>query len=121
MLNDILELVRAGFSKQEIMDLLVKEQHTPTPAQEQPQPAPEHVAESAQKPAPPAESAQQPAQDQPQPDFNRFLTLIRGEFDDMKRAMQVQNINTAVQPKTKSIDDLADDALASIIMPKKKG
>lgn len=127
--NELLELVRAGFTKQEIMELLGKEQPAPQPAAKpEPQHAPQPAAQPEPQPAaqPEPQHAPQPAQpeqqdEQPKLDFNHFLTVMRGEFDGLKKAMQVQNINTAVQPHTKSIDELADDALASIITPKKKG
>jgi len=99
--DEIMNLVNAGFNKDEILRLSGLQPAEPAPAPD-PEPAP--------APAPAPEPAPAPA---PAPDM---LGQILGKFDEMSRTMQELAIKNSQQPKTET----ADDILAAIIRPPRK-
>lgn len=125
-LNTILELVKAGFTKDEIMQM--EQPTTPnanpepvqtpviTPAQE-PEPAPAQVVEPvavavpAPAPAPAPQPVQTPAQDQP-----TMADIMQG-IAKLTSAVQANAIAQSVIPQGLQNPPSAEDMLAEIIRP----
>ena len=118
--EDILALVRAGFSRQEI---LAMNQTQPAPADQEPkdpQPAPaDPQPEAAPQPAPadPQPAADPPAADPPQPAGPGIADLLK-ELQSLREAVQAGNRNSAQQPEQARVS--GEDILAGIIRPPKK-
>ena len=100
--NDILELVRAGFTKEEIFTLAGA------------QPAPEQKPE--EKPEEKQPEQKQPEQKQPAPQQYDMLGTILDKLDKAAQQMQELAIKQSQQPPKET----ADDILAAIIRPPKK-
>ena len=121
-LNTILELVKAGFTKDEIMQM---EQPTnPAPVTEpvqtpdannphvaEPQPAPAQVVE----PVAPAVPAPQPVQT-PAPDQPTMADIMQG-IAKLTSAVQANAIAQSVIPQGLQTPPSAEDMLAEIIRP----
>ena len=125
-LNTILELVKAGFTKDEIMQM---EQPTvqnpnpePVPAQvDTPAPTPEHqpvqaqvvepVAPAVPTPTPAPQPVQTPAQDQP-----TMADIMQG-IAKLTSAVQANAIAQSVIPQGLQNPPSAEDMLAEIIRP----
>ena len=127
-LNTILELVKAGFTKDEIMQMAqptnpvpVAEpvqtpdgNHTPV---EEPQPAPAQVVEPvapavpAPAPVPVPQPVQTPAQDQP-----TMADIMQG-IAKLTSAVQANAIAQSVIPQGLQTSPSAEDMLAEIIRP----
>ena len=123
-LNTILELVKAGYTKDEIMQM---EQPTPTdpnpqpvpvpvenPAQPtEPQPVPAQVVEPVAPavPAPAPQPVQTPAQDQP-----TMADIMQG-IAKLTSAVQANAIAQSVIPQGLQTPPSAEDMLAEIIRP----
>ena len=99
-LEDVMALVRAGFTKDEISAMTAPE---PAPA-----PAPEPAADPAPEPA--ADPAPEPAAD-PAPQFSRTEALLR----EILGAVQMGNINKATTEPP--VEKGADVVTARIINP----
>ena len=113
--NDILALVRAGYTKEEISAMSatsspVKES-VPTPAEELPAPVPAPVEEAV--PAPVPAPAPTPTQEQTQPST---ADLMR-EIAKLTSAVQANAIAHSVLPQGGYQQPTAEDALAEIIRP----
>ena len=111
--NDILALVRAGYSKEEISAMSatpssVKEP-VPAPAEEVPAPTPAPAEEPIPAPTP----APQPAPEQTQPST---ADLMR-EIAKLTSAVQANAIAHSVLPQGSYQQPTAEDALAEIIRP----
>ena len=110
--EDILALVRAGFSRSEI--LAMSQPAEPAPAE--PQPDPEPAPQPDPEPAPaapqpePTPAAPQPAP-APQPSNQDVLAAIQG----LTAAIQNINRNSAQQPGQSRIT--GDDVMAGFIRP----
>ena len=119
-LNTILELVKAGFTKDEIMQMAQpttpvtnpEPVQTPvdTPAQET-EPAPAQVAEPVAPAVPAPVPAQQPAQDQP-----TMADIMQG-IAKLTSAVQANAIAQSVIPQGLQNPPSAEDMLAEIIRP----
>ena len=113
--EDILALVRAGFTRSEILAM-----QTPAaePAPAEPQPDPEPAPQLEPEPAPaapqpePTPAAPQPAP-APQPSNQDVLAAIQG----LTAAIQNINRNSAQQPGQSRIT--GDDVMAGFIRPPK--
>lgn len=119
-LNTILELVKAGFTKDEIMQMA---QPTPaesntvpvqspveTPVQEtEPKPVPSQVVE----PVPAPQPVPQPAQQEAQPTMAELMQSIA----KLTSAVQANAIAQSVIPSGVSNPPSAEDMLAEIIRP----
>lgn len=107
-LNDLLELVRAGFSKDEITALI--SQTMPAQPAADPEVIPEVKEEPAKEPEVKEEEGKIPADDK----YDRLLEAV----EKLTNAQIRSNINNAsfdgVPEKT------SDDIIASILMPPKK-
>ena len=119
-LNTILELVKAGYTKDEIMQM--EQPTTPvtnpepvqtpvdTPTQEA-EPAPAQVAEPVAPAVPAPVPAQQPAQDQP-----TMADIMQG-IAKLTSAVQANAIAQSVIPQGLQNPPSAEDMLAEIIRP----
>lgn len=125
-LNTILELVKAGFTRNEIMqmaqpqtpvtDTVPAVEPTTTPAlQTEPIPAPVDVpvavAVPAAQPAPTPQPVQVPAQDQP------TMAQVMESIAKLTSAVQANAIAQSVIPQGISNPPSAEDMLAEIIRP----
>ena len=123
-LNTILELVKAGFTKDEIMQMAPPTTQNPNPepvqapvnnpAPEQ-EPAPaqvvEPVAPAVPAPAPVHQPVQTPAQDQP-----TMADIMQG-IAKLTSAVQANAIAQSVIPQGLQTPPSAEDMLAEIIRP----
>lgn len=117
--NDILALVRAGYTKEEISAMSANPNPAPEPVQSSPveepveehetAPAPAHVPTPAPAPAP----APAPTQEQTQPST---ADLMR-EIAKLTSAVQANAIAHSVLPQGGYQQPTAEDALAEIIRP----
>ena len=123
-LTDILLLVKAGYSRDEIahMDAQtpVQPNTEPVPVVETPQiakpvavPTPTPVAVPVAKPVPTAQPTQTPPQEQPQP---TMADLMQG-IAKLTSAVQANAIAQSVIPQGLSNPPRAEDMLAEIIRP----
>lgn len=99
--KDLMKLVDAGFTKEEILQIASASVYTPTPEQEAP--APEPAA-----PAP-----------EPVDNSTELLNVMQGltsQMNTLTRALQASNILRAEQAGTGK-PDTVDDILATIINP----
>ena len=127
-LNTVLELVKAGFSKDEIMQMAQPQtpvtdpvppvEPTPTPAPPaEPTPAPVNVpvavpaAQPAPQPQPTPQPVQAPAQDQP------TMAQVMESIAKLTSAVQANAIAQSVIPQGISNPPSAEDMLAEIIRP----
>lgn len=111
--DELMKLLDAGFTKQEIMAL----NGTPAPAPQpelapapQPEPAPAPRPEPAPAPAPRPEPAPAPA---PAPAPQNDQAAILAKLEELNQTIIRSNINNSRQPETESVDDI----LATIIRP----
>ena len=121
-LNTIFELVKAGFTKDEIIQM-----EQPKPADPNPQPVPAQTTEPqpvqaqvvepvapavpAPTPAPTLQPVQTPAQDQP-----TMADIMQG-IAKLTRAVQANAIAQSVIPQGIQTPPSAEDMLAEIIRP----
>ena len=123
-LNTILELVKAGFTKDEIMQM-----EQPKPADPNPQPVPAPVENTPQpiepqpvpaqvvEPVAPAVPAQQPTQTQPNEPTQPTMADIMQGIAKLTSAVQANAIAQGVIPQGLSNPPSAEDMLAEIIRP----
>ena len=102
MIDKVLALASAGYTKDEISQLLAVQEQSPEPA---PAPDPEPQPE----PAP----AQQPT---PQPAAPAGMDALNARLDKLIARMEQDSINRSKQPPKETTDDI----LASIIRPKRR-
>lgn len=99
-------LLDNGFTITEIMTM---RKETPKPEEVKPeQPKPE---ESKQEP-------EQPKPEEPKPEADRIASL-EAKIDELKKAMQRQNVRTAQQPYAEP-ERTIEDVFNELINPKKK-
>ena len=127
-LNTILELVKAGFTKDEIMQMAQPTTPDPnpqpvpapvenTPQPTEPQPAPAHAVEPvapavpAPAPEPVPQPVQTPAQDQP-----TMADIMQG-IAKLTSAVQANAIASSVIPQGLQNPPTAEDMIAEIIRP----
>lgn len=104
--EDIILLVKAGYTRDQIAAMQAPEPtHTPAPA-----PAPEPAPTPAEPPAPPT-----PAEPKPQ-GIEDLSQMLAAEFAKLNDAIVKANLQQAQQPPQESVDDI----LASIINPPQK-
>lgn len=97
--EQLMKLLDAGFTKQEILAL----NGTPAPAP-QPEPEPEPTPAPQPEPEPQPEPAPAPQNDQ---------QAILAKLEELNQTIIRSNINNSRQPETESVDDI----LATIIRP----
>ena len=93
--NDILKLVNAGFSKDEISAMISAE---PGPKQEEPA----------------------PKQEEPKQESSVDFSGLNAAIETLTKKIQGINIAAAELPEPESVQDKADRILASIINPPRK-
>lgn len=104
-INDVLDLARAGYNREEISALLGAAPQDPAPQPEpekKPEPAPEPKKQPDPTPAP------QPAQ----PD----MAALAAKMEELTKTIQASNVIQSRQPAQETVDDI----LASIIRPPRK-
>lgn len=99
-INDVLDLARAGYNRDEIAALLSAPQDPKPEPQKQPDPKPEPAPQPEPQPAP------------QQPD----MAALAARMDELTRTIQASNVLQSRQPPKET----ADDILASIIRPPRK-
>ena len=109
-LSDIMALVKAGYTKEEIAQMENPQQNAPTPAPANepvvtPEPAPAQVVEPTPQPA------QTPGQDQP-----TMADIMQG-IAKLTSAVQANAIAQSVIPQGLQNSPSAEDMLAEIIRP----
>lgn len=117
-LSDIKDLLAAGFTHDEIMQLNNPQNPQDYP-QEQPDPSPdpeeqEPEQDNNQDPAPAAPAAPAPAEDK--------LNQLTGQIDQLIRTIQASNLqNNFVDSARKAdLNQQVDDIMKSIIRPEKE-
>lgn len=123
--REILELIRAGFTKSEIDEMVKAEQKDPastpeaTPASDAPtdDPAPSPDPAPAPTPAPTQDPAPAPAPAAAPSETEKLLAALGMKLDRMTAAMQHQNIGSVENPNNALT---ADQVIASIINPPTK-
>ena len=105
--NEVLKLVEAGFSRDEILRMEADEstiiETDPVPV---PDPVPDPVPE-------PAEDQPDPAQLEPGQVFENAMNQLRKEFDDQIKRIQKANIQAADMPVDKP--QTAEDIIGKIL------
>lgn len=107
-LEEILSLIKAGYTKAEI-DALSAPAPTPDP---EPQPAPDPEPAPAPATAPDPEPAPAPA---PAPDYGALIAQLTAQVSGLTKAVQIANLHGANQPPEHT--DSAEDILAKLINP----
>ena len=98
-INELMKLVDAGFTKQEILQLAGAAQEP----KEDPKPEPKE--DPKPEPAP-----------QPEPQQAYDMAALLAKMDEMTKAVQASNLAASRQPAPET----ADDILAAIIRPPRK-
>lgn len=106
--EDIILLVKAGYTRDQIAAM-----QAPAPAEPAPAPAPTAPAVPAEPTAPPAPTEPAPTKPQGIEDLSQMLAA---EFAKLNDAIVKANLQQAQQPPQESVDDI----LASIINPPQK-
>lgn len=121
-IKDLLALVNAGYTKEEIVQMTATTAPTPEPAPvptpvpeekpvEAPAPAPVAVAEPVAESKPQPQPVQAPAQEQP------TMAQIMESIAKLTSAVQANAIAQSVIPQGLSNPPSAEDMLAEIIRP----
>ncbi len=107
-LTQVTKLIEAGFTAQEIREMMQGTQQNPQP---EPQPEPETNPE----PQPEPETNPEPQPDQ----MEQRLTNIETSISSLLKAIQESNLRNDTQPGagTKSMQELTDAAMAALINP----
>lgn len=121
-LNDVLALVKAGYTREEISQMALPQTNTPdavptvepvtTPAQ-QPEPVQAQVVEPVPTAVPVAQPVPQPVQAQAEPTMAELMQSIA----KLTSAVQANAIAQSVIPQGLSNPPSAEDMLAEIIRP----
>ena len=122
--NEILQLVQAGYSKEEIQQMEQgaqepQEQETtkPEPAAEQPEPKKEPAA-AEQDPASKPEEKGPAAETAPDPETGKRLDGIEQQLKQLIKSIQASNVRRdSYGSAGEDIDSQADKALAALIQP----
>lgn len=128
-LNEIMKLVEAGFTKDEILAMTAEPEKTPAPAPADPEPEKEPAAPEKQEQAelkkvePEKEStAQAPAAPAAKPEQKSQLDILIEKVQELSNQVITNNINTQSMDPSKRRTD--EDILAAVINPpraEKKG
>lgn len=116
--QELMKLVNAGFTKQEILAITgqLNAEPSPEPAKAQ-DPVPDPEPAKAPDPVPDPEPAKAP---EPQPDQNQAaIDKLTEQVTKLTTLVQKSNILMSEQPELKQ--QTAEDIVASIIFPSYKG
>ena len=115
--SEILELVRAGYTKEEIAQMdnddAEKNEHQ---SDQKPEPEPEPKPEPEKKPEPTPEPTPEVKQES---ETDKLLKALGLKLDHMTAAIQKSNVNTLEQDGNTMLS--TEDVIASIINPEYKG
>ena len=103
-INDVLDLARAGYNREEISALLSAAPKDPKPQDQKPQ-----------DPKPQDPKPQDPKPQDPQPAQPDMAALV-ARMEELTRTIQATNVLQSRQPAPETVDDI----LASIIRPPRK-
>lgn len=110
--KELIALVNAGFSKDEIKAIVTAKTKEPEPQPAQ-QTAPDTEPEKIEEPSAAEQAAAGPALD---------LSELKAAIDDLKKTIQASNIlnNTSMEAPAASVQDAADDVIKRMINPSGK-
>ena len=113
-INDVLDLARAGYNREEIAALLGAAPQDPKPQDPKPQdPKPQDPKPQDPKPQDPKPQDPKPQDLQPaQPD----MAALVARMEELTKTIQATNVLQSRQPAPETVDDI----LASIIRPPRK-
>lgn len=117
--NEILQLVQAGYSKEEIQQMETGNQETAKqePAAEPKEPETEPAA-AEQEPASAPEEKGPAAETAPDPETNKRLDGIEKQLKQLIKSIQASNVRRDSYGNAgEDIDSQADKALAALIQP----
>ena len=117
--NEILQLVQAGYSKEEIQQMETGNQETtkPEPAAEPQEPETEPAA-AEQDPASAPEEKGPAAETAPDPQTNERLDGIEKQLKQLIKSIQASNVRRdSYGSAGEDIESQADKALAALIQP----
>lgn len=112
--NDILELVRAGFTHDEILAMTTQKDPTPDPA---PTPAPEPGPTPAPEPDP--TPAPEPGTGKTEPDVMAAIAALTSQVETLTKAQQAANRAQSGSQVGRLMNETTEDILAGLINPKK--
>ena len=110
--KEILELIRAGYSKKEIDAMVKAEQKEPEPAA--PKKDPEPVEDPKQEPVPADEPKQEPEAAPQETETEKLVKALGLRIDALTNALHTSNVNN-LEGKTNELT--AEDVIAKIINP----
>jgi len=103
-LEHLIDLIHAGYTKQEISELLQAE-HPATDPEPTKEPAQEPTKEPASEPKP--EPKQEPTQEPP-----AYISKLTESMEALRKAVEISNLNGGRQPeKTRTVEDILRDAM----------
>lgn len=105
--NDILELIRAGFTKDEIMSLTSTQEPAAAPQPATPEPTPE----------PDPEPTPDPSTGESNNDVNAAIAALTKQVEALTKAQQAANRSRSQVQNL--MNETTDDILAGLINPKK--
>lgn len=110
MFDDLIKLINAGFTHDEIMQLTAGATAAPEAPQEA-SPADDQPAESVPEEAP--ESSPETAPEEP--GETDYITTLRSEINDLRKMIQKNNVMTAEQQSSRTTQKTDTDIIANII------
>lgn len=110
MFDDLIKLINAGFTHDEIMQLTSGANAAPEAPQEA-SPAEDQPAESVPEAAP--ESSPETAPEEP--GETDYITTLRSEINDLRKLIQKNNVMTAEQQSSRTTQKTDTDIIANII------
>ncbi len=115
-IDDLLRLVDAGFTADEIRNFTGEMINTEIP-QDSPETAPEAPETVPAEEDPADQSSDQDPQEAPQeaPAAYDYIKELRSEISDLRKLIQVRNVNNAEQSAERSTQKTDTDIIASII------
>ena len=109
-LTELIDLIHAGYTKDEISALLDAEQGAGEPDKKEKEKEPEQEQKETEKtqPEPKSEPKTEP-KNEPVPEYVKQLTA---SIDQLKKAVELQNLTAGRQPeKKRSVEDILRDAM----------
>lgn len=110
--NDILELVRAGFSHDEILALTTQKDPAPDPA---PDPTPDPTPAPDPEPTP----APDPGTGKSEPDVMAAIAALTSQVETLTKAQQAANRAQSGSQVGRLMNETTEEILAGLINPKK--
>lgn len=113
-LTEVIDLIHAGYTKDEISAMLTAEQEAGTPdkkeKEKEPKTEPEQKQKESEKTQPEPKSEPKPEpKSEPVPEYVKQLSE---SIDQLKKAVELQNLSAGRQPeKKRSVEDILRDAM----------